>query len=131
MKKTKWLQIATTSLVLSYHLRLCGLEKGVIMATLNEKQELKNQLVACLKKDKNIRKVVIFGSFVTSDEPRDMDVAVFQESREGYLKLSMKYRKLARPVSSKIPLDIFPIRADAGDASILREIENGEVVYER
>jgi predicted nucleotidyltransferase len=101
------------------------------MVTLNEKKELKNQLVACLKKDKDIRKVVIFGSFVSSDEPRDLDVSVFQESREGYLKLSMKYRKLARPVSSKIPIDIFPIRADAGDASILREIENGEVVYER
>ena len=101
------------------------------MVTLNEKQELKNQLVSCLKRDKDIRKVVIFGSFVTSNEPCDMDVAVFQESKEGYLKLSMKYRKLARSVSSNIPLDIFPIRADAGDASILREIENGEVVYER
>lgn len=101
------------------------------MVTNDEKQGLKNQLVACLKGDKDIRKVVIFGSFVTSAEPRDMDVAVFQESREGYLKLSMKYRKLTRPVSSKIPVDIFPVRADAGDASILTEIDNGEVVYER
>jgi predicted nucleotidyltransferase len=106
-------------------------KKGDIMVTLNEKQELKNQLVACLKRDKDIRKVVIFGSFVTSDEPCDMDVAVFQESREGYLKLSMKYRKLTRPVSNRIPVDIFPIRADAGNASILTEIDNGEVVYER
>ncbi|RZB33839.1 MAG: hypothetical protein SRB2_03626, partial [Desulfobacteraceae bacterium Eth-SRB2] len=32
------------------------------MVTLNEKQEIKNQLVACLKRDKDIRKVVIFGS---------------------------------------------------------------------
>jgi predicted nucleotidyltransferase len=101
------------------------------MVTLNEKQKLKNQLVACLKGDKDILKVIIFGSFVTSDEPRDMDVAIFQESREGYLKLSMKYRKLIRPVSNKIPIDIFPIRADAGNASILTEIDNGEVVYER
>ena len=101
------------------------------MVTLNEKQELKKQIVACLKGDKDIRKVVIFGSFVTSDEPRDMDVAVFQESREGYLKLSMKYRKLKRPVSSKIPVDIFPLRDDAGNTSILTEIDNGEVVYER
>jgi predicted nucleotidyltransferase len=101
------------------------------MATLNEKQKLKSQLVSCLKKDRDIRKIVIFGSFITSDKPRDMDVAVFQESREGYLKLSMKYRKLTRPVSNKISIDIFPIRADAGDASILTEIDNGEVVYER
>jgi predicted nucleotidyltransferase len=106
-------------------------KKGDTMATLNEKQKLKNQLVSCLKKDRDIRKIVIFGSFITSDEPRDMDVAVFQESREGYLKLSLKYRKLTRPVSSKIPVDIFPVRADAADASILTEINNGEVVYER
>ena len=101
------------------------------MVTLDEKQKLKNQLVACLKGDKDIRKVVIFGSFITSDNPHDMDVAVFQESREGYLKLSMKYRKLTRPVSNQIPVDIFPVRADAGEASILTEITNGEVIYER
>ena len=85
------------------------------MVTLNEKQELKNQLVACLKEDKDIRKIVIFGSFVTSDEPCDMDVAVFQESGEGYLKLSMKYRKLTRPVSNSISVDMYAIRADAGN----------------
>ena len=101
------------------------------MVTFDEKQKLKNQLVACLKGDKDIRKVVIFGSFVTSANPHDMDVAVFQESEEGYLKLSMKYRKLTRPVSNKISVDIFPVRDDAGEASILTEIDNGEVVYER
>ena len=41
----------------------------------------------------------------------------------------MEYRKLTRPVSNKIPIDIFPIRTDAGEASILSEIDNGEVVY--
>lgn len=101
------------------------------MVTLSEKQALINELVACLKGNMNISKIVIFGSFVTSDNPRDMDVAIFQESTDGYLKLSMEYRKLARPVSNKIPIDIFPIRMDAEKASILSEIENGEVVYER
>ena len=101
------------------------------MISLNEKQKLKNQLIACLKEDPDIRKVVIFGSFVTSDSPLDMDVAVFQESREEYLNLSLKYRKLTRSVSNRIPLDIFPIRIDADRASILSEIDNGEVVYER
>lgn len=101
------------------------------MITINEKQQLKNQIVSCLSGDKDIRKIVIFGSFVTSDNPSDMDVAVFQKSKEGYLKLSLKYRKLTRPVSNKIPIDIFPIRTDAGEASILSEIDNGEVVYEK
>jgi len=101
------------------------------MVSLNEKQALKNELVACLKGNPDIRKIVIFGSFVTSDNPPDMDVAIFQESTDGYMKLSMEYRKLIRPVSNKIPIDIFPIRTDAGEASILSEIDNGEVVYER
>ena len=50
------------------------------MVTLKEKQELKNKIVASLKGEKDIRKVVIFGSFLHSDNPRDIDVAVFQES---------------------------------------------------
>jgi predicted nucleotidyltransferase len=101
------------------------------MITLKQKQELKNQLVASLKGDKDIRKVVVFGSFLTSDNPNDMDVAVFQDSPEGYIQLAMKYRKLTRAVSKKMPIDIIPIKPGAVDASILPEIENGEVVYER
>ena len=101
------------------------------MLTVEEKQELKKQLVSTFKDEKDIRKVVIFGSFLNSDSPHDMDVAVFQESSEGYIKLAMKYRKMTRMVSKKIPIDIFPIRSNAGDASILSEIENGEVVYEK
>ena len=105
--------------------------RGNGMVKLSEKQALKKELVACLKGNADIRKIVILGSFVTSDNPRDMDVAVFQKSTDGYLKLSMEYRKLTKPVSNKIPIDIFPIRTDAGKASILSEIDNGEVVYER
>ena len=101
------------------------------MTTIKQKQELKNQLVASLKDEKNIRKVVIFGSFLISDNPNDMDVAIFQDSHEGYIPLAMKYRKLTRDVSKKIPVDIFPIKPGACNAVILPEIENGEVVYER
>lgn len=101
------------------------------MVTFKEKQELKNQLVASLKTEKNIRKVVIFGSFLSSDNPQDMDVAVFQDSTEGYIKLAMKYRKMTRAVSKKIPIDIFPIRPNASDSAILSEIANGEIVYEK
>ncbi|MCD6273655.1 MAG: nucleotidyltransferase domain-containing protein [Deltaproteobacteria bacterium] len=92
---------------------------------------MKKQLVSTFKDEKDIRKVVIFGSFLSSGSPQDMDVAVFQESSEGYIKLAMKYRKMTRVISKKIPIDIFPIKSNARDASILSEIENGEVVYER
>lgn len=101
------------------------------MVTFQEKQELKNQIVASLKDEKNILKVVIFGSFLNSDNPRDIDVAVFQDSTEGYIPLAMKYRKMTRAVSRKIPIDIFPIRPDAKDSSMLSEIEKGEIVYEK
>ena len=101
------------------------------MVTFKEKQELKNQLVDSLKGEMGVRKVVVFGSFLSSDNPRDMDVAVFQDSTEGYIPLAMKYRKMTRAVSKKISIDIFPIRPDAVTSSILSEIEKGEVVYEK
>lgn len=101
------------------------------MVTAKEKQELKNQIVTSLKGEKNIRKVVIFGSFLHSDNPRDIDVAVFQDSSEGYIPLAMKYRKMTRAISKKIPIDIFPIRPDAADSSMLSEIKRGETVYEK
>jgi uncharacterized protein len=102
-----------------------------LMITKHHKQDLKRMLVAGLRGDTNIRKVVIFGSFLTSDDPNDMDVAVFQDSSDGYIQLSMKYRKMAREVSKVIPIDILPIKPGATSAVILSEIENGEVVYER
>lgn len=101
------------------------------MVTARDKQVLKQQLVACLQSDKSIRKIIVFGSFLDSDQPGDMDVAVFQESRKGYLELALKYRKMIRPVAVKIPVDIFPVRPDAGDTAMLQEIESGEVIYER
>ncbi len=101
------------------------------MVTSRQKQALKTQLIASLKEEKDIRRVVIFGSFLKADDPGDMDVAVFQDSSEGYIKLAMRYRKLTRAISKTIPVDIFPVRSDAEGASILPEIENGEVVYER
>lgn len=101
------------------------------MIPIKEKQELKKLLITSLQREKNIRKVVIFGSFLNSDNPQDMDVAIFQDSSESYIKLAMKYRKMTRAVSKKIPIDIFPIRPNADDALILSEIANGETVYEK
>lgn len=60
-----------------------------------------------------------------------MDVAIFQDSRESYLPLAMKYRRQTRPVAQRIPLDIIPIKADADHSPFLNEIEAGETIYER
>ena len=61
--------------------------------TSKQKDELKRKLVSCLRPDNEIVKIVIFGSFVNSDNPHDIDVAIFQDSSEDYLPLAMKYRK--------------------------------------
>jgi len=68
---------------------------------------------------------------VTSENPNDIDIAIFQNSKDSYLTLAMKYRKLTRKLSQKIPLDIIPIKADACNSTFLSEIEAGELIYER
>lgn len=96
-----------------------------------QKEELKRAVVECLSGDEDVRRIVVFGSFLSSDEPHDMDVAVFQTSREPYLPLALRYRRRVRPVTRRIPVDVFPIRPDPEPGGFLSEIERGEVVYER
>ena len=87
--------------------------------------------MACLAGAPEVRRIVVFGSFLTSDSPHDMDVAVFQESDEPYVQLAMKYRRHTRPVARHIPLDIIPIRKTAASSPLLKAIETGETIYER
>jgi len=96
-----------------------------------QKQLLKQQLVSSLKTESEVCRIVVFGSFASSDNPHDMYVAVFQDSNEKYLPLAMKYRKKTREIARMIPMDILPLKADAEGEAFLDEIERGEVVYER
>ena len=96
-----------------------------------EKDELKNRIADALRSQKEINKIVVFGSFLQSDTPNDIDLAVFQNSNENYLSLSLKYRKMIREISRQIPIDVIPIKNDKTNDFILSEIENGEVIYER
>jgi predicted nucleotidyltransferase len=98
--------------------------------TIEEKTEIKRLLAECLAEAEEVRKIVVFGSFVNSEAPNDLDVAVFLDQDGDYLPLAMKYRRLARPVSATIPIDIIPVRPDAS-GDILQEIARGEVIYER
>ena len=63
------------------------------MFTERQKQLVKERLVSSLKSEVEVRRIVTFGSFVHSDDPHDLDVAVYQDSDEKYLPLAMKYRK--------------------------------------
>ena len=97
----------------------------------NTKDMVKKEIVAVLSGFPEVRKVVLFGSFLTSDNPHDVDIAVFQDSNEGYYLLARKYRKNLRNVARRIPLDVIPVRPNPQNAPFLQEIEKGEVVYER
>ena len=97
-----------------------------------EKQQIKQDLVECLKGEPEVRRVVVFGSFAGSSEPGDLDIAVFQDSDQPYLPLAMKYRRLLRPVARRIPLDVVPLRAASPGGWFVRgEVMRGEVVFER
>ena len=96
----------------------------------SEKEKIKNQIKERLSKEKEIQKIVLFGSFVHSSNPNDIDIAVFQNSNEKYLSLSLKYRKLIREIAKILPVDVLPLKND-GQGFLLNEIKAGETIYER
>ena len=112
--------------VTNAHCDLCK-----IMFTEQEKEFLKQRLVGSLKTEREVCRIVVFGSFVNSEDPQDMDVAVFQDSDEKYLPLAMKYRRKTRDIAHIIPMDILPLKAGVQGENFMDEIELGEVIYER
>ena len=102
-----------------------------MVAMAEQKEKIKGDLVACLSQEREIRRVIVFGSFLTSDAPNDLDVAIFQDSDESYLTLALKYRRLLRPIADQIPIDVIPVRPNSAGGQFLAEIYKGEVVYER
>jgi len=101
------------------------------MFTEQQKQSLKQQLVSLLETEREVCRIVVFGSFLSSHDPHDIDVAVFQDSDEKYLPLAMKYRRKTRAIARMIPLDILPLKAGVQGEVFMDEIEQGEVIYER
>jgi predicted nucleotidyltransferase len=97
----------------------------------DERERLKREVAERLSAESEVCRVVVFGSFVTSPTPHDLDVAVFQESDEDYLPLALKYRRLLRSVAATIPVDVLPLRARGAVGEFLKEVERGEVVYVR
>lgn len=95
------------------------------------KSEVKNKIVDSLKGEKEIERIIIFGSFNKSDSPKDIDIAVVQNSSENYLTLALKYRKLIRNISKEISVDIFPIVEKNINSFFTNEVASGEVIYAR
>ena len=95
-----------------------------------QKEKIKAQIRERLSKELEIQKIVLFGSFVSSNNPNDIDIAIYQNSNEKYLPLSLKYRKLVREISKVFPIDVIPLKTNA-QGTFLNEIEAGEIIYER
>ena len=96
----------------------------------SEKKEIKEKIVISLHSSE-IEKIIVFGSFLNNMSPNDIDIAVFQNSSDNYLTLALKYRRMIREISKKIPVDIIPIKSDAINNFLIDEIEEGEVIYEK
>jgi len=101
------------------------------MLSTEEKKLLARRLVEALSTEGEVCRIVVFGSFLHSDNPRDMDIAIFQDSNEKYLPLALKYRRKTRELARTIPLDIIPLKVGVKDGPFQDEIEQGEIVYER
>jgi predicted nucleotidyltransferase len=95
------------------------------------KVEVKNKIVDSLKGQDEVERIIIFGSFNTSDSPNDIDIAVIQNSSENYLTLALKYRKLIRSITKEIAVDIFPILEKNNNSFFINEVASGEVIYAR
>jgi len=77
-----------------------------------------------------LKKLFLFGSFLSSENPNDIDLAIFQNSNENYLTLSLRYRKLLRKINIPIPVDVIPlINGRSNDFTL--EIREGEILFER
>ncbi|MBT3385168.1 MAG: nucleotidyltransferase domain-containing protein [Prolixibacteraceae bacterium] len=98
--------------------------------TEEEKTNIKLKLKEALSKEKEVSKIIIFGSFLKIKNPNDIDIAIFQDSKEVYFKLSLKYRKLTRQIANIIPLDIIPLKNNS-KGMFMSEINLGETIYER
>ncbi len=81
--------------------------------TQQEKAAIKRELAEALSPEAEVQRVIVFGSFVTSSTPHDLDLAVFQNSDDEYLTLAMRYRRNLRPIARRIPIDVIPLKTNA------------------
>ncbi len=98
--------------------------------TVNEKETIKKNIADAIKVNSEVKKIILFGSFLHSDSPNDLDIAIFENSAEDYITLATKYRRQLRGVVKKTPLDIIPLK-DGYDNFFIRGINTGEVIYEK
>ena len=98
------------------------------------KEKDKNRLIEIIRRRLSsfpeVEQIIIFGSFFQRSNPNDIDIAVVQNSGDNFLTLSLKYRKVLREISKKIPLDLLPVNKEA-QGMMIQEIKRGKIIYER
>lgn len=99
--------------------------------SIKDKVKIKSDITETLSREPEVDKIVLFGSFLKDDNPRDIDIAVFQSSDKDYLTLALKYRKLLRSISKHMPINIIPIKNESTDYFTIAEINDGEIIFER
>lgn len=95
-----------------------------------QKDKIKNKIREKFSKEREVQKVVVFGSFIKSEHPNDIDIAIFQNSDESYLSLALKYRKLIREISRILPTDVIPLKSNT-EGDFIDEIQTGQLIYEK
>jgi len=95
-----------------------------------QKQQITRAIVEAIKDEPDIHKIIVFGSFLSSETPGDIDIAVLGQFPHGYLEAATRLRKKLRHVAKMLPVDIVPILEDAPPNQFVREIVQGEVLYE-
>jgi uncharacterized protein len=94
------------------------------------KEQYKRFIRERLREEPEVQRIVIFGSFLHSSAPNDIDIAIFQDSKESYLSLALKYRRLLREIGREIGLDVLPL-ISVPDGLFADEIMTGETIYEK
>jgi predicted nucleotidyltransferase len=95
------------------------------------KNQIKQAIVNAIKGETSVHKIIIFGSFLHSETPADIDVAVFGHFAQGYLETAIQLRKKVRHIAKILPVDIVPILEEMPGNSFVQEVSQGEVIYER
>jgi len=95
------------------------------------RNQIKQAVVEAMQNEQDIHKIIVFGSFLSSETPGDIDVAVLGKFAQGYLEVATRLRKKVRHIAKILPVDIVPIQEDAPPNRFFQEIQKGEVIYER
>jgi predicted nucleotidyltransferase len=102
-----------------------------MIRTDTDKQSVKRIVISKLKDEPEVQRIVVFGSFLNSAEPNDIDIAIFQTTNERYLPLAMKYRRKLDVLARRIALDVIPLKVSSPRGVFTDEIARGEVICER